>query len=62
MPLPHKYCQGPRPGSSILRTTKGPKDQRSPAKTTNGIANFSFINWDILRYLMPNYIYYNENY
>ena len=42
-PLKKRYCQGINCASSIYLTTKGPKDQNSPAIKTISMAELFFI-------------------
>ena len=60
-PLPKIYCQGIKCGSSIYLTTKGPKDQISPANKTTGTAILGFLSSNIFRYLIVNRFNYNKN-
>ena len=60
-PLPNMYCHGTRCGLSMYRTTKGPKDHRSPAKSTTGTAILGFLSSNISRNLIGNRFFYNKN-
>ena len=42
-------------------TTKGPNDQRRPAKSTTGTAIFSFLSSIIIEYLIVISLNYNKN-
>ena len=60
-PLPNIYCHGTKCGLSMYLTTKGPKDHRSPAKRTTGIAILGFLSSNIYRNLIVNRFFYNKN-
>ena len=42
-------------------TTKGPKDQISPANKTTGIATFSFLSSIMAKFLIGKELNYNKN-